>query len=625
MGVTMPGISIKCEFEKSINTSAKVEIKPFLEALDLACHTNDYSSEILLQEGPYVVGSSKYREYPIKVFENTDFWICFEGKIYNKDDLTLSNEINKLVSHIFNSTANTKEDDRKNIAAWLLNSDGDFLIYALHKKTNDLIIINDVLGRLPLYYYKDNYEFVVSRNLQVVSTLTRHNIGKTSEFDMMGIAQFLLFCHTIGKRTLLSNIYKLEPGSLLTIKCNKREMSIDNLHKFNFEEKKYANNSVKKNAEELASLFCEACRTRVDQSSKNIISLSGGFDSRCIAACFHKNKTDGLAVTSTEPNWKSVVGDESEEDVAEKIANTTNIQWEDYGISTPQDDDLVQMLRMKNGMTYLAHSFLLRFLDKIKQKYKPFAINFFTGHGGDFLFSDLSFELSGVDEVVYGVIYVKGYLGLSEVSDITNIKKKDIIAELRNVISSYPEKKPSQKLVHYLFFESNAKFSFEIEDLNRNYFWSVAPFYSIPFFNYIMNCPDEKKSQSNLYREFLISLSPSVASIKNSNWGCTILSMRFRVLQRINVILWKYPKLRNVARKLKDKRRFSYQCDSKIIRQINQQVTDCNGISNYLSSKAIGNILKNSSNYHHMALDNLFTITSLMEMNLCENSTLLKN
>jgi asparagine synthase (glutamine-hydrolysing) len=621
----MPGISIQCEFEKSINRNAEAEIKHFLEALGLACHTSDYSSELLLQQRPYLVGFSKYREYPIKVFENIDFWICLEGKIYNKDDLTLSNEVNKLISHIFNSTANTNDEDKKNIAAWLLNADGDFLIYALDKKTNDLIIINDVLGRLPLYYYKDNHEFVVSRNLQVVSALTRQNISKTSEFDMMGIAQFLLFCHTIGKRTLLSSIYKLEPGSLLTIKCNKREIRIENLHTFNFEDKKYFNNNVKKNAKELASLFCDACRIRVDQSSKNIISLSGGFDSRCIAACFHKNKTDGLAVTSTEPNWRSVVGDESEEDVAEEIANITNIQWEDYGVSTPRADDLVQMLKMKHGMTYLAHSFLLRFLDNVKQKYKPFAVNFFTGHGGDFLFSDLSFDLTSIDEVVYGVMYVKGYLGLSDVADITNIKKKDIIGELRNVISSYPEKKPSQKLVHYLFFESNAKFSFEIEDLNRNYFWSVAPFYSIPFFKYIMKCPDEEKSQSNLYREFLVSLSPSVASIKNSNWGCTILSMRFKILQRINVILWKYPKIRNVVRRLKDKRRFSYQSDSRIIRQINQQVTDCNGISNYLSRKAIINILKNSSNYHHIALDNIFTITSLMEMKLCENSTLLKN
>jgi asparagine synthase (glutamine-hydrolysing) len=620
----MPGITIKCDFEEQ-STSKNNESKRehFLQVLRSAAHSDDYLSEILLQEGPYLVGSSKYREYPIRVFENSDSWICIEGKIYNKSDDTLSNILNELTS-VFNSKPKT-EKDKKQIVDWLLNADGDFVIYALNRKTNDLIIMNDALGRLPLYYYNGNDKCVVSRDLQLVSELTRQYIDRANEFDMMGIAQFLLFCHTIGKRTLLSNIYKLEPGSLLTIQSNKSDIRVDNLHTFNFEEKKYSNKSVKVNAEQLASLFCEACSTRVDRSSKNILSLSGGFDSRCIAACFQKNNTDGLAVTSTEPNWKSVIGAESEENVAEQVANTTNLQWEDYGISNPEANDLVQMLKMKNGMTYLAHSFLLRFLAKIKQKHRNSSINFFTGHGGDFLFSDLSFELNSVEEVVYGILYVKGYFGLSDVSEITNMKKKDIIGELKNIISSYPESKPSQKLVHYLFFESNAKFSFEIEDLNRNYFWSVAPFYSIPFFSYVMNCPDEIKSQSNLYREFLLSLSPNIASIRNSNWGCTILSMRFRILQRINVILWKYPKLRNIARRLKDKRRFSYQNDSKIIEQIRQQVTKCEDISNYLSLKTVSNILNNCASYHHMALDNLFTITSLMELKICGDSKLLKN
>ena len=69
--------------------------------------------------------------------------------------------------------------------------------------------------------------------------------------------------------------------------------------------------------------------------------------------------------------------------------------------------------------------------------------------------------------------------------------------------------------------------------MNRFYFWTVCPFYSVPFFKYIFNCSDQGKGKLALYREFLLTISPKSAAISNSDWGCSITSMKFKIFQHV--------------------------------------------------------------------------------------------
>ena len=172
----------------------------------------------------------------------------------------------------------------------------------------------------------------------------------------------------------------------------------------------------------------------------------------------------------------------------------------------------------------------------------------------------------------------------------------------------------------------NLSIVFEAEDIHRLYFWIVNPFYSIPFFNYAMNCPDEHKSQQALYREFLFKMSPLAAAIKNSNWGCSILSSKFKIVQYILSLTWRYPIFKKFikifVRKSRDVK--GYEENSKMIQCMRDQLKNCNIISNYLSHKEVEKILNNCSNYRPTGIDNLFTIMSLMERTLCNNSTIEK-
>ena len=374
----------------------------------------------------------------------------------------------------------------------------------------------------------------------------------------------------------------------------------------------------------LVRLFFEACKNRVDQNAENLISLSGGLDSRAIAAVLWENKIKCFAVTSPEPNWKPVSGNSSETEIAEKLANKFDIECQKYDIMRPKASDISMLLKSKNGLVYLAHSFLPRFLGQIQQNHKSGPINFFTGHGGDVSFTNLSFDIKDVDRCVKGIIRVKGRYSVETVAALTNLGEAEIMHEIRDLLYSYPEQSASSKLVHFLFFENNVKFSFEIEDVNRFYFWSVAPFYSVPFFNYIFNCPDKSKEKLNLYREFLIKVSPVAAAIPNSNWGCSIMSKRFKVLGSTLYLLFKYPKLRKFIKKVYDKRAYSYNANSKIIQCIREQVKSCNEITKFLSLDRTEKVLNNSTQYSHEAIDNLFTITSLIGENMCNENLIEK-
>jgi len=619
----MPGISLKYKFRKNSNNLNRKDQDLFLEASESLLHSDYYKRELLL-ENPCLVICTRYPEYPIRIFDNEKFWVCIEGKIYDRQDPELESELLELIDEIFSSNLSV-DRYKKRVTDWLLETDGDFVLYALNKSTNDFFLINDLLGRLPLYYHvKDDSELIVSREIQLHSYLnqTIHQFG--NKFDMMGISQFLLFSHTIGKRTLLRNVSKLEPASILSLCNNSSKIETHNLHVFNFENKRHANQSIKENARNLIQIFLEACKNRVDQNAKNLISLSGGLDSRAIAAGLYANKIPCFAVTSPEPNWRPVVGSLSETEIANELANLLNIECRNYDIMIPKAVNLLMLLKIKNGLVYLAHGFLTRYLDELKEKSPTSPINLFTGHGGDVSFTNLSFDVPDIDVCVRGILKVKGRFPLHMIATLTKLKEEEIINEIRNILSSYPENDPSLKLEHFLFFENNAKFSFEIEDVNRFYFWSVAPFYSVPFFKYIFNCSDTSKEKLALYREFMYGISPASASIPNSNWGCSIMSNKFKLLQYILYLSFKFPKLRRFIKKFYDKRSYNYKWNSRIIRCIAEQVKGCSEIEKYLSIEETEKILNTSSSYDHEGIDNLLTVISLMENNLCNTSTLNK-
>jgi asparagine synthase (glutamine-hydrolysing) len=634
----MPGISIlKGTFPREENSETGDETI-LSAALSSVMHDDRYEQKILLKKDSFLVAYTKYPEYPITVHEDDQFWVCIEGKIYGQDDLKIKREINDLLFEVSFSDGLSNKSN-KVADKWLSTTDGEFIIYALNKRNNEFMLINDVLGRLPIYYYNDDKTLIISRELPLITYLIwrsddNYDIKNGYLFDRMAIAQYLLFGYTLDKRTLITGISRMQPGALVTIKNGKYDtydtdvrrqthFNIENLYSFNFEEKKHNADSLKENADKLVSLFSEACKIRADVNSKNIISLSGGFDSRIIAACFYKNRIPCRCITYLEPGWKPLLGNKSESEIAEKVSNVFGLDWKDYGPIRARAKDFQILLRIKMGSIHLGYSFMMPLLERL-EKESAIESNFITGYGGGRVLVNLlpPKENKDMNELVYGLIHRESFLSLSDVSNLVQISEEEIVDELKNVLLLYPEKELDQKYVHFIIYGGSFKAIFEVEDRDRLYFWSTSPFYSIPLFKYVMNCSDGNKSSSALHREILRTLSPAAAAIDKSDYGCSIMSYKFKVIiPFLKSIIFRYPILKRTAAWVV-KNRDRDTLDSKMVMCLKDQMKNCEHLSAYFSSVKLNDMAKNPARYGLHAVYHLFTIFSLIEKNYGRNSTI---
>lgn len=151
------------------------------------------------------------------------------------------------------------------------------LLIILNIKTKKIKIKNDLFGSFPLYYSHINKEKLV------ISSLSTNIAGTTSalsDYDSLGIYEFLCGAHTVGDRTLMENVHKLPPASVFESFLNERRIQsrisrYQNL--WNTHNEIRLDNDI---VEELA----EAFRHEGEGLQDCLLMFSAGWDSRLIAA-----------------------------------------------------------------------------------------------------------------------------------------------------------------------------------------------------------------------------------------------------------------------------------------------------------------------------------------------------
>lgn len=591
----MPGLSFIFDSKEDLRNDNSV----ILKALDTAIHDKRYKKHILLNEKSFFLGSTLYDEYPITSYENDNFIIYLEGMIYNRQSGALNEELNTLAQIISLSDINAKE----NVAKWLLCIDGDFLLFIINKKTNTIYMLNDALGRLPVYVYSDNSKLIVSRELRFIL----HLISNVS-FDKMAIAQTLAFGVIIGTRTLMENVHRLEPFSLIEIKDNTSEIKRSILHQFNYEEKNHSDKSLQHNVDQLVSLFSETCSNMasVCKYFKNVLALSGGLDSRAVAAALWKTECQFLGVTRLSFDKREI----AEIDIAKQVANIFSMEWKVIVSKPPKGKDLLTLLRTKNGMNSLNVGLFIPYLQNVWDQYGS-RVMFFTGDDGNHRLPDCrpNNKLKDMNDLIHYFLIEQQRMPMDKVVELTKIKKKEIIDELECRFLSYPEKDVNQKYIHFLNHDKASSRCFESEDRNRHYFWSVSPYNSMRFYDYAMNCPDIQKENRILHREFLMKLSPQAAGIINKDWGCSILSKEEVLKTSFKSFRSKIPcGVKNTIRKYIS--RYQYNPNSIVVNCLFDQLNNCHEINAYISREIVKASIRDLT---RVQVNYLFTITSIIE------------
>jgi asparagine synthase (glutamine-hydrolysing) len=379
-----------------------------------------------------------------------------------------------------------------------------------------------------------------------------------------------------------------------TIECNR-------VHEFSFDAKANTRESVNDNAANLISLFTVACKERAAVGN-NIVSLSGGLDSRSVAACLAANKIPFLAVTrrdSRKTSWNDAA-------VAETLARALGAEWSCINVGVSTGDDFLRLLRLKSGMNPLGMVSRISFLTEVQRVYRS-GITYLTGDGGDKMFHDLrpARPLKTTDDLLRYIISEESIFSLEQVEKMSGISSEDVNSDLEAHLAAYPEIDLAQKYIHFVLFERAFKWLFEGEDRNRCYFWSVAPFYSVPLFQYAMGCSDSQKALYGLYRSFLVGLSPCAASVNNANWGIPITSNKSIL----------YLMFKRAARRFKPGFTRLQRSTKAVIPNVyldclSRQLRNCPAIHEYMPYLAIEDI---QSSGPHSNLSILLSLTSTIE------------
>ncbi len=423
----------------------------------------------------------------------------------------------------------------------------------------------------------------------------------------MALAQHLAFGFPLGRRTLFQNIQALPPASLITIDLQRSRVSLELLHQHNLDHRQPASPNTTDNAALLAELFQDACHSRISTAGMNVVSLSGGLDSRAVAACIPQENRRVAAATFLDHEGSHAPDFQT----ARQVASHLHLPWYPFQLAPPRSQEVQTLLQLKQGANNLEMSFILAFFGGLLKTFGP-DLTYFTGDGGgDTLGESRPYRrLASPAALKNYLIERYQVFPLKTAAALTRVPAGELLADLDDVLASYPEATPARKYQHFFCLEVAVKQYNHGEDRNRQYFWSVSPFYAPRFFTCAMSCPDRQKRGLRLYQKFLEILSPGLASIPYADWGAPLGSLKFTVLHAAKNLSRRHPEItRRIRRFLHSPNHEAQQFFPS--QALKKQLVAVNGLAGYFSEAALMGLASKVDTLTMAQRWNLFTLTSL--------------
>lgn len=498
----MPGLHLLVSMD-DMQPIRHDERRLFVDALGKLKHFEWYVTDVLCDIANMIVGRSYYEGYPFTVFESKNEIALIDGAIYNKSAREVRRELEK-ISLVESSITQLLEKAKK----FLLSTHGEFIVVKYNKEIQKCLILNDALGRLPLYYCSFCNQFpariVISREVKFLVPFL-----KRIEFDTMGLAEYLLFGYPLGERMLWKDIKRLHPAAALVIDIKNNEFLLKKALTWNLEPESESINQLQENARKLVNLFLTSSGNIAQSFSKeyvHVVSLSGGLDSRATLAGLVKVGANPIAFS-----FKS-----GEDRIVRKVAQTLKVRHQFVSSSFSMTDEDYVLLTDCFSTPKLSH--IVSYLYGIRERIGNKAI-LYTGDGGDKTVSPLSCarvrsDISNEGKLLQYIIESNHIFDIDEIISILNIDKSAFKRHLEKHIMAFPEKTMEGKLVHFMVFERGFKSMFVGEDKNRFFLWSTTPYYSIHFFGPAMKMSQRAKDYYVLYKNFLSGLNPFLSQIQ---------------------------------------------------------------------------------------------------------------
>ena len=501
----MPGFSLLYTPHRDVGElAARCE-----SVLEKMRHDKSYVTKCVDRDSNLQLAWTAYSGYPIQSWTTDESALMVEGCVYSPDVA----ELLLLLGPDFRAPGGVQRAANF-LRDWTQEADGDYaIVYISKRPPRGVILALDPLGRLPVYWKLSGGRLLASREVKFISALS-----ESVELDTRGIAEALLFAFPLEERTFLQGISRLPPGAVLRWEPDDDPHVHISSHPWVFSTEGRAKAGMVQYTEELASEFIASCerRARVLADRPLVLSLSGGLDSRAVAAAFkHLGRPlqTRTFVDGTQQRNKDA-------DRAAMIAAATGFDWKAIPLATPSLEAHERLVAMKGGLNSAAMAYAEEYLSAIKEGCGPTAV-LLSGGGGDLALPPRHpYRVLSSNHDLAGLLLSRSAIFHTEtVAQLMGTTTDVLRDRLTETLAGYPEEDLPGRYLHFCFMGFEFKNYFEGDDRNRCHLWSAAPFYGQPFFTRAMAAPFGWKRRRRLQVAFLRQLGVEIARIPSANTG----------------------------------------------------------------------------------------------------------
>lgn len=462
----------------------------------------DYKSISKKSFDQFKLSSFHYSGYPIYIqeFKNGDY-IFIEGKIYNHEISEVAASINHHGIDI--------------VAENIIDYDGEFIILYYSSNSGKIEIINDYLGTLPVYIYHKNADWIISREIELITKSV-----KKLEKDSFGVACSLFLGHPMSNDTLWCDIKKAPTNSKIDINTSLNRVEICSV-------KTTPNsNHIDCSTKNLLDLIKESIINRSKKTTAPSLALSGGLDSRLIAAV--------SAESNQDLTFQTFIDNKNNSDVesAKKIIERLDIKHKHsfYNTTSSGSKEKDELFNIKQGLNPIIMSDLLPFLKNNIGK------SLITGDGGDYILSDITpyRKINSFKNLISELATYRSIASIETAIEAAHISKTAFLSRLETEFDNYPKSNYTEKYTHFLLTQRLTNLTIEGLDRNRFYCWSTSPYLNPKVIRCALGINQKDKKKGKLFLELFNKTPYKLGEIANPNWNSNLYQTR-----KIGLLLFK--------------------------------------------------------------------------------------
>lgn len=310
--------------------------------------------------------------------------IAFNGEIYNykklRERLITEGKVTK-----FRGTSDTEVlleiFEHYGIKKGISLCKGMFAIALYDRQEKILYLLRDRVGEKPLYYGWLNGEFAFASELGCLSVVD----GFCNEINKEILPIYFIHGYIPAPYSIYQDIYKLEPGTILTLKAPYREYSIESYWSMKEVAKKGEGRLFKGSEEEatehLERLLKEAIAEQMVADVPVGAFLSSGIDSTTVVALMQslsKKQVRSFTIGVDDPKMNEAA-------VAKQIADHLGTNHTELYISEKDAKEVIPNLSYIYGEPFADSSQIPTYL--VSKMTKEHVTVSLSGDGGDELFS----------------------------------------------------------------------------------------------------------------------------------------------------------------------------------------------------------------------------------------------